>query len=306
MSNKLTDEQLAELTEEERAGMLEEVDEDAVSESDDHATGGDSDTDSVNDTDDNEGEDASSTEADNDDDSGDDGDSADADSDTKGGDAESVGDEAESEQQQERQALFNVDLPEDIDEQISSIDSKKLSLADEYDEGLMTYRECQEKINALDEEQHNLRRLKDTAELQNKHEQAQAQQDYDRACAAFLAETKLGVAGEPKFDAFNAYLINFQSEESNQAMPIEQQLRTAYTQWAQAMGIEAPNTKPSEVTRKREVPTTLAGVPSSQVEETGENGRFAALDRMAVNDPVGFEESLMKMSSADRESYLST
>lgn len=308
MTIELTESQLAELTEEERAGMLEDVDEDVTTESDDDIAGVDSDTTDGGDATDNESEDNAGAETSGDDDHGTGDTGADSDNNDEDDDAELEADEQEepAASKEERQALFNVDLPEDIDEQINSIDEKKLALADEYDEGLLTYRQCQEQINALSEQQHSLRRLKDTADLQRQHELAQQQQEYDRVCASFVAENNLGSAGEPKFDAFNAYLINFQNNEANQNMPIAEQLNTAYTQWAQAMGIEVPSSKPTAKTKKRNVPTTLANVPASQVEETSDNGRFAALDRMASSDPIGFEEALTKMSSTEREAYLST
>ncbi len=283
-------EELEHLTEEERAGMLEEVDEQVPADPIEP-----------------EGEGTDTHTAEQDAADADDGDEQEAKDDGEQEDGEPaeqpeapVVDEPKPEPKQ----LFQVDVPADLEQQISSIDDQKLALAEEYDEGLISYKERQAKINALDAEQHQLRRLQDTVELQSRHEAAQAQQQYNDTCAAFIAQNQLGQPGEPRFDAFNAYLVGFQQNEANQTLPLQAQLDTAYQQWATAMGIPV-NKAPAARAGSKPIPQTLANVPAAEVEVT-DNGRFAALDRMATRDPLKFEDTLAAMGDAEREAYLSS
>jgi hypothetical protein len=55
---------------------------------------------------------------------------------------------------------------------------------------------------------------------------------------------------------------------------------------------------------KKEVVPTLARIPASDVEETGDGGKFAALDRLADQDPTAYEKAFERPTPAEQEAYL--
>lgn len=55
---------------------------------------------------------------------------------------------------------------------------------------------------------------------------------------------------------------------------------------------------------KPETPPTLARVPAAEAEDI-EGGKYARLDRLASKDGIAYEESMQKMSQAERDEYLS-
>lgn len=317
MAPKFSEAELEMLTEEERQGLLDEdiVDEGLEGEGDgDESDGDDGDA----------GGDAGA-EADGADQDAGDGDTADADADagTEGGDAAAAdaaaaaaaaaaasadtGDiGAEEEAEQERPAAWI--LPAEVNDKITALDAERDKLAEQFDDGELSAKEYREKLKPIEAEMDDLKQQRTTANTLRDI----AITDYkEKTVPDFLKDNPQYKPGSLLYKMLDDEVRKLQQGSRDPLNPkhlrkahetISEQLRAAL---GDTGGGKRPDPKtPPKTPPKREVPPTLAGVPSADITDADDGGEFAYLDRLAAKNVVEYEKELAKLPDHKRDQYL--
>ena len=72
----------------------------------------------------------------------------------------------------------------------------------------------------------------------------------------------------------------------------------------QNSGGQQQQQQPKHQQKALDIPPTLAKVPAAAPEDT-DDGKFAALDRMADSDPQKYQETIARMSADEYDAYSS-
>jgi hypothetical protein len=196
---------------------------------------------------------------------------------------------------------------EDAAAKLAELDTKKEALLTQFDDGDITAREYQKQLDALAKEERSIERAQDRAELAAQMDQQRLQNDWNATCNAFVATHDVYKDNPRLYKALDAEVRELASKPETAQWTGQQFLDEAHKNLKTAFGFtEAAGTTPQadkQQRQQRDLPPNLAKVPAANVEDTN-GGRFAVLDRMANSDPVGYEETLAKMSEAERTAYL--
>ena len=198
--------------------------------------------------------------------------------------------------------IFNAELPNDYEGQVKAIREQKRELAKKFDEGEISVAEYQDSLDDLNDKQADLREAKFKASLAQEAQQNQAADDWGTTVQKFLQSHPETSSSDFRLRAFDMAVRMVTGDDANKDMSNLEQLEKAYASFAKEFGIAATENKTPAKQEKRTVPN-IGNLPQSDISET-DNGRFAALDRLIETDPIKFEETLAKMSAADREAYL--
>ncbi len=291
---KMTPEELADLTEEERAGYLESLAEEGEEEGEGSA--GDDASGSAEKPENDAGADAAKATED-----------AAADETTAGSD-----DAADDERRPVTVPLLKTqEAPPDLDTKLADIKSRRADLAQKFDDGELSAKEYNTQMEALADEADALKEARFKADLAREMSEQQDQQRWADTVSEFVADHPEIGRNELTWTSFDMVVRKVTGDAANASLSYAKQLSKAHAIWSEQLGI-APvkseaGTKAQAQQRpvereERRVPKTLAHVPASDLTET-DNGKFAALDRLAEKDPDAFEARLARMSDAERDEY---
>jgi hypothetical protein len=291
----MSPEELALLTEEERAGLDEEH-------SDDLPADDDTDTDDDQDGDGKDGEQ-------NPDDQQQPG--------RDDGNDDQPGDDDQGEDDSARPLpLLKVETVEDAEAKLADIDKREDEISQKFEDGDLTTAEYRAELRKLEKERGTIERQQLEADFAEKHNQAQIDAMWQANVQTFLeGHPEIGKS-ELRWNAFDSVVRKVTAETMQAGKnPGMADLKKAYKQWAEDLGLPAEQPKADDKSGKeparkqerqqREIPPSLAKVPAADINDT-DDGRWASLDRLMDTDPLGFEKAFGKLSEADQEAYLAS
>lgn len=196
--------------------------------------------------------------------------------------------------------------PEDAAAKLAEIETQKDALLNQFDDGDITMREYQQKIADLDKSVRAIERAQDRAELAAQMDQQRLQNEWNKTCETFVDSHPVYKDMPWAYKELDAKVRDLASQPDTAQWSGQKFLDEAHK--ALAAKYKFPEAAAADKTgdkqrQQRELPPNLAKVPAANVEDTN-GGRFAVLDRMANSDPVGYEETLAKMSETERNAYL--
>lgn len=210
--------------------------------------------------------------------------------------------------------VFVAEAPKDSEQQLTELKNQKNSLADQFDDGDITAREYNQKLDELNRQERQIERDIDRARLSSDMEKQREKNAWEDAQSEFISEHPEYDEDAVRREMFNAVLRSVASREEFVSMPVSRAnsaklLRAAHEAFTNATGgvakkedgqqkAEGNTQKP-----KPKLPPTLAGVPAADVTDTN-NGRWASLDSLREKDYEAYEEKLFSMTEADRAAYL--
>ncbi len=206
----------------------------------------------------------------------------------------------------QQQPILIAQPPEDAAAKLAEIDTKKEALLTQFDDGEITAKEYQKQLDSLAREERALERAQDRAELAAQMEQQRLQNEWTATCNAFVENHAIYKDNPRLYKALDQEVRDLAAKPETASWSGQKFLEEAHKSLKEAFKFaEAEPTKAKKPPIDRELPPNLAKVPSADVEDTN-GGRFAVLDRMASSDPLGYEETLSRMSDAERNAYLAS
>lgn len=303
-----TEEELNSLTDEEREALLEAGEDDTTTtledslnmeasdgEKDEEADKGGKDQDDDKD----EPQDAGATDA------GDDNAGPDNDASTdQGPDAAPVVDNGKP------APLLVADAPADAEAKLEGIAQEKANLLTKFDDGEITAKEYQAAIDKLAKEERAIEFAVHEAQLAAKMQQQQEKNAWLTMAQEFTTKAHPEYStSKVRYMALDSFVREIGSDPANAHMTGAQILAEAHRRVVEDLGeVQAVKATGNDGRplkgSKAAPPKTLADVPAAE-SNTMEDGKWAALDRLAQADPLAFEDRLMKLSDAERDEYLS-
>ena len=195
---------------------------------------------------------------------------------------------------------------EELATKLAAIQTSKDSLLEQFDNGDLTAREYQKQLDALSREERALERQQFEAEIAQKMEQQRLQNDWAATCNRFVEDHPVYKDNHRHDKALDAEVRELAAKPETANWSGQRFLDEAHKALKEAFNLpddKAGAKKEIAHPRDRNLPPSIAKVPSAEVEDTN-GGRFAVLDRLANNDPIAYEEALAKMPEAERQAYL--
>ncbi len=200
-------------------------------------------------------------------------------------------------------------LPPELGQKIDELDKARDALAEQFDDGELTAKEYREKLKPIEKE---LDELKDRRTAANVERDLEIRRYKTETVPGFLeAHPEYADPESPLYTMLDQTLRKLQQSSRDPLSPrlleraheqIAGQVRKAFGVDVTAPKPKDPNPKPAAP--KREIPPTLANVPTSDITDADDGGEFAYLDRLATQDVEKYEAALAKMSDEARERYL--
>lgn len=202
------------------------------------------------------------------------------------------------------------EAPMDVDAKLAEISTQKTALAAEFEDGDLTVREYQAKVDGLTKEERAIERAVDRAELANELNRQQDRNQFLAECAAFMKDT-IYSQSTAAFNALDEAVKAIGRDPECAKMTHKQVIDMAHSEvvkdpifaaaFAQKTEVKAPTT-PAKAAPV--ILPTLGRVPAAEATETSQD-RFAGLDRLLTIDPIAYEKAVGKLSGADLDAWLS-
>lgn len=195
---------------------------------------------------------------------------------------------------------------EDAAGKLAEIETKKDALLNSFDDGDITAKEYQKQLDTLLKEERGVEMAQFEAGIAAKMEQQRLQNDWNATCNSFVATHAVYKDNPRLYKALDAEVRELAAKPETAQWTGQQFLDEAHKNLKTAFGFaETAGTKPADQQRQQrpDLPPNLAKVPAADVQDTN-GGRFAVLDRLANTDYEAYEETLNKMSQAERDAYL--
>lgn len=206
--------------------------------------------------------------------------------------------------------VLNDTLPEDYSQRVEANNTAMDELAQKYEDGDISFAEYNKGMRKLNEEAMDLREVKMRAEISEVSSTNSVQQHWDGLMGTFLAAHPEAISTPVRQNAFDHILREITAPVmAAGGMPGQAEIDKAYARLAEEFGLQAkqPNqdkgAEPPAAKKENKVPPTLGAVPAAAHTDV-DDGKWAHLDRLAEQDPIKFEETLMKMSEAERNEYM--
>lgn len=233
--------------------------------------------------------------------------------------------QAEQEQQKAQQPeaaapqpVFKPVATEELKTKYDDIDKREEELIEKFEEGELTTREYNAQLRALNKERGDLDWLQRKDELNRESVEQLVMRQWTADINAFLPDHPEISENEENWNSFDVVLRQVTAVRMAEGKPYgTPELERAYRIWADERGIAPP--KPANEDPKQEqaaqqqqkqqqkaldIPPTLAKVPAAAPEDT-DDGKFAALDRLAESDPQKYQETIARMSADEYDAYSS-
>lgn len=216
--------------------------------------------------------------------------------------------------------MLVAEAPADADTKLKEIGDKKGSLLDQFDNGDITAKEYQSQLDALNKDERAIERAVEKAQTAKELNQQQEVNTWLSQVNDFTTKDYPEYrTSKSRWMALDSFVKEIAADPKNANLPGSEILKKAHAMVESDLGA-APATagKGAETPKltdkagkplkgaKIDPPQTLAKVPAADHSTTGEDGRWAALDRLGETDPEGLEDQLMKMSASDRDAYLAS
>lgn len=214
------------------------------------------------------------------------------------------------------QPVFKPVATEDLKAKYEDIDQREKDLVNKFEEGDLTTQEYNTQLRALIEERGDLKWQERKAELNRESVEQQIERQWQADVKAFGERHPEIWNNEEDFKALDLLVQSITRAKAEQGLPYgTDDLERAYRIWADERGIAAP--KPAKETQQQEqqqeqqpqkqqkqldLPPTLAKVPAAAPEDT-DDGKYAALDRLADSDPQKYQEAIARMSQDEYAAY---
>ena len=220
--------------------------------------------------------------------------------------------EEEAEGPTQAQAPLAAKAPGDAEARGAAIDEREADLKRKLDDGDITTAEFMDGLKVVGKDRSNLEWEVRKAELAAEMTEQARTNAWNKEVADFMTTTGAKLtASRPMMLAFDEVVKAITADPANQSLSDRQMLSKAYRQFEgdlSKMGVTATAPKapsapvPAAPKRERNIPPTLARVPSTDIEPT-DGGKWAVLDRMADKDPIAYERAVERMSDAERAEY---
>lgn len=206
--------------------------------------------------------------------------------------------------------VLNDTLPEDYSQRVEANNAAQDELAQKYEDGDISFAEYNKGMRKLNEEAMDLREVKMRAEISEQSSTNSVQQHWDGLMGTFLTAHPEAISTPVRQNAFDHILREITAPVmAAGGMPGQAEIDKAYARLAEEFGIQAKQpdgdkgAQPPAAKKENKVPPTLGAVPAAAHTDV-DDGKWAHLDRLAEQDPIKFEETLMKMSEAERNEYM--
>lgn len=222
--------------------------------------------------------------------------------------------EPASEQQEGTQSqsapILVAEAPADAEARLAEISNGKAELLTKFDDGEIAAKEYQAELDKFAKQEREIERAIDKANLAAEMEQQRQRNEWFSSVNRFIEANPLyKPESNPRlYRALDAEVRDLANRPEAASWSGDRILQEAHKNLSEAFGLGKPAAQPAAQPEKKAVPKpqlppTLAKVPAAEQSDTGE-GKWAALDRMATADPLGYEEALTKMSDSERNAYL--
>lgn len=208
---------------------------------------------------------------------------------------------------------FKLDLPPDLDDQITALSAKESELAKQMKDGEIDVAEFLAQQNTVARERAALEAKRDQAATFEEMNRQTAEQEWHWTVAQFKARVKraegIDYAGNAEQDAdLDTFVKAIASKPENADKDFSFFLTEAHKRVKALHGIgaapaakEDPPPKPRKAANAAAVPVTLASVPGGDGPGDVGNDEFAALDKL---DGLEYETALARMTKEQRDRYL--
>jgi hypothetical protein len=212
--------------------------------------------------------------------------------------------------------IYVAEAPADAEAKLAEIATKKGDLLTLFDDGEITAKEYQSKVDALTKDERAIERAQDRAEIAADMEQQRLKNQWDTDCNAFMGKHKDTYDGEANKEVFahlNETIIAFAKMPRNAGISGPELLAKAHKAVMAERGTPVADTPaaakpapaaPKPGAPKPALPPDMSKMPSASSNDPGE-GRFASLDRLQTENPAAYEAALAKLSGAEQDAYLS-
>lgn len=214
------------------------------------------------------------------------------------------------------QPVFKPVATEELKAKYDDIDKREEELIEKFEEGELTTREYNAQLRALNKERGDLDWQQRKDELNRESVEQQIERQWQNDVKAFLPDHPEISENEENWNSFDVVLRQVTAVRMAEGKPYgTPELERAYRIWADERGIAPPKPANEEPQQKKQeqqpkqqkaldIPPTLAKVPAAAPEDT-DDGKFAALDRLAESDPQKYQETIARMSADEYDAYSS-
>ena len=199
-------------------------------------------------------------------------------------------------------------LPGDFDARMNAVKTLKAEVAKKLDDGELTGEEFLAELAKLEDQHDELRERKIAANIAIDT----AKRDFGAGVESFLGAHPQYEKGSALYTALDAEVRKLQASAANPLNPklIEKAHAKISADIAKAYGVQQPAAKQQEPTKgakqkRPEPPPTLGGVPAADIDDAGDGGEFAQLERLMNTDSVTYERELARLSPEARDRFLS-
>lgn len=217
------------------------------------------------------------------------------------------------------QPVFKPVATEELKAKYDDIDKREEELIEKFEEGELTTREYNAQLRELNKERGDLDWQQRKDELNRESVEQQIERQWQADVKAFAERHPEIYASEEDFKALDILVQSITKAKAEQGLRYgEADLERAYRIWADERGIAPPKPanedpkqeqaaqqqqqQPKQQQKALDIPPTLAKVPAAAPEDT-DDGKFAALDRMADSDPQKYQETIARMSADEYDAY---
>ena len=225
----------------------------------------------------------------------------------------------QQEQQQETpapQPVFKPVATEELKAKYDDLDKRENELIEKFEEGELTTREYNAQLRDINKERGDLDWQQRKDELNRESVEQQVERQWVTDVKAFLPNHPAISESEENWQSFDKVLRLVTAARQAEGKPYgTPELERAYRIWSDEQGIKAPAPAKEDPKQEQqqeqkpkpkamEIPPSLAKVPAAAPEDT-DDGKFAALDRLADSDPQKYQESIARMSADEYAAYSS-
>lgn len=208
---------------------------------------------------------------------------------------------------------FKLDLPPDLDDQITALSAKEAELAQQMKEGEIDVADFLAQQNTVARDRAALEAKRDQAATFEEMNRQTAEQEWHWTVAQFKARVKkaegVDYAGSADLDGdLDTFVKAIAAKPENANKDFSFFLTEAHKRVKALHGIgaapaakEDPKPKPRKAANAAAVPVTLASVPGGDGPGDVGNDEFANLDKL---DGLEYETALAKMTKEQRDRYL--
>lgn len=210
-------------------------------------------------------------------------------------------------QEQVSAPLLIVNAPEDAPAKLADISAKKGALVEEFENGDVTTAQFHAKMDALNEEQFEIKSQVREYEMAAKMEEQRIQSLWKQDVTRFL-NSHDEYSDPERLGQLDQTIMALARMPVNQGLANDEALKKAHKMVRAMRGEPADDvpaaTTPAKPTQqsipKPPAPPNIGNLPAATMNDTS-GGEFASLDRLP---PLDYEEKLMSMTPAQRERYL--